>query len=921
MRSFFIFFFYTQLSKAVILVSFADASVGYADEQEQDKNRRSAIDSDSNRDPLGRHLKILQDWVTDSVSYDSGTTVRLKAKPVTVLQTLGFMLYCFMYIWFTYSASQVYWANALTSTVFQAIQTPNFVTINPLSGEISDLNHFATISTREDVMNFVQQVVPKVMYNSSGGTFAGAENPLKIWNSALPEVYPQLVINHWNIIVGRDKPVRISTRLAKMEQVGTMRVGSDSSLIKSETTKTTEPYMIDRGGGISPNLPEATTLGEILTSTTREVIGRRCLRPNAETVYAFGALGLPGSVEDNGWVCMLDVNANETQAIVDDMAGNDFISAQTATVVVDFVVYNGWADAFVYTAIIFGFQPDGSIHKEISTFTVRLELYGGWDDVPRVCAEVGVCIFTVLYLADTINKIFQPALKIIKRSRSKQQTCKEITMYCCRAVFTNLFDDPFLVIDLVSSIMTIVTMALWYGVVGLDLREFFFSEIPVWSSANAGEMQWKSDAAIIFEFYRAGRALRWFTRVCAINTLFLSARVCKYLQIFPRMCMLFTLFRRGIRDILFFIALMAVVLAGYAMAGHQLFGQELYEFSALTQSIIACFEMFLGTFDYSKMRSNNIIYYALPYLYSYMILFKYMMINMFFAILDKNFREEHLEFEEREKQRKKAARELRQGSSASLGGTKEALTFMARMKKMVYDITGKKAKPAAASPDSMGQHVEDDDMLTTNPSSLSDDLATGVSMGTLGSASITMSDDGEGAKDTGEDQHGDPVETSPEALRENLPKEHNWHYLPPEMQSWALDTAHGICKFVDDQAIKRRALLASKETAGQKKDLDAKMQEAETSIKEHKNNAKKTADELHAKLESKELTSLKEIHQDQESLAWYIMKREAELKKLESMKAQKEERFNKMKEAANALIKNGIIEEEDNGPGLPAITR
>merc|ERR1712080_571723 len=104
--------------------------------------------------------------------------------------------------------------------------------------------------------------------------------------------------------------------------------------------------------------------------------------------------------------------------------------------------------------------------------------------------------------------------------------------------------------------------------------------------------------------------------------------------------MLFTLFRRGIRDIGFFILLMFVVLVGYAMAGHQLFGQELWEFRQLGQSVVACFEMFLGTFNYQQFRKGDLLLTATCYMYSYMLLFKYMMINMFFAILDKSFREE-----------------------------------------------------------------------------------------------------------------------------------------------------------------------------------------------------------------------------------------------------------------------------------------
>merc|ERR1712217_3661 len=98
--------------------------------------------------------------------------------------------------------------------------------------------------------------------------------------------------------------------------------------------------------------------------------------------------------------------------------------------------------------------------------------------------------------------------------------------------------------------------------------------------------------------------------------------------------------------------------------------------------------------------------------------------------------------------------------------------------------------------------------------------------------------------------------------------------------------------------------------------------QAETELKTLRDNKKKEAEAVEKGKEeggyAKHLKDLKQIHQDQESLAWYIMKRESELKKLEAMKQTKEDRFNKMVQAAKSLINN---EEEEPGQGLPALTR
>jgi len=64
-------------------------------------------------------------------------------------------------------------------------------------------------------------------------------------------------------------------------------------------------------------------------------------------------------------------------------------------------------------------------------------------------------------------------------------------------------------------------------------------------------------------------------------------------------------------------------------------------------------------------------------------------------------------------------------------------------------------------------------------------------------------------------------------------------------------------------------------------------------------------------LSSRELRSLKAVHRDQESLAWYIMKRETELKKLEEARSVKMDRYEKMVNATQLLVAS---DESQPGP-------
>merc|ERR1719379_2764894 len=84
--------------------------------------------------------------------------------------------------------------------------------------------------------------------------------------------------------------------------------------------------------------------------------------------------------------------------------------------------------------------------------------------------------------------------------------------------------------------------------------------------------------------------------------------------------------------------------------------------------------------------------------------------------------------------------------------------------------------------------------------------------------------------------------------------------------------------------------------------LEMCLEDAETKIKDKRKRAHITQAEVRRELEANQLTLLGDIHQDQESLSWFIMKREAELKKLEQSKEVKQERIDQMVKAAKSLI-------------------
>merc|ERR1712008_398112 len=88
-------------------------------------------------------------------------------------------------------------------------------------------------------------------------------------------------------------------------------------------------------------------------------------------------------------------------------------------------------------------------------------------------------------------------------------------------------------------------------------------------------------------------------------------------------------------------------------------------------------------------------------------------------------------------------------------------------------------------------------------------------------------------------------------------------------------------------------------------DLDSSMRMAQEKLEKQLESKKEETKRMKTNLEEERLIVLKQIHQDQEALAWYIMKRESDLKRLETAKKKKHDRYEEVKQAAKSLINSG----------------
>jgi len=887
-----IFFFIMQrLSTAVVLASYGDACAEYSANKREEEKRKAATESDTNQQDIFMRcfrsvvLKRIKDVLPESPPEPETqeniymATDSFKRGPACL-----YFVFVVTYIGMTYMMTQIELSHTMMKTASTAVERPIFSTVLPVSNKISYNNNFSTVSTQNDVARYLLESLPFTMFNTSSGTFDGKPNPLLKYASALRsgEDYQQLVINNWNIVLGQ-KPVRISARYFALTEASET-IGEVKGVIKGDTSvrkmvSGEDPVQIDPYGIPRPSskFMEARTVEGIENNLTKQVLANRC---NYTAAY-----NAQNETDFNGWACMLSVDRAETMEILEEMYEKNFVNNQTAVIVVDFVLYNGYAEVFAYVSIVFGFQPDGSVTKDLHVFTVRLDLYHDALSWLRVLTEFICIVLTCFYFGKSAGTLLSSGSTKMRRgsehNSGKLGPFQKLFLFI-RGIIEHVLTNPFVIMDVMSCMLTLVSFGFWYGYVLGSLREdYYFQEFPTWNKGkcDAAGWSWCSDQDVMRLFGQIVSKLRVFVQVLSINTVFIFMRSLEYLVSFNRIKVIFNSFYRGLEDIMWFIVVLFVVLFGYLAGMNQLFGSNVDGLNSITNALRYCFEMFMGNFDYTELRAVAPVA-AIFFFFSFQVIFKFMLFNMFLAILDKNMREEDDDMLAAESKLK----EIRRAERALMYQDAEPTTMIQKLKLLIFPP--KTQAPSKGVGDTDAKTALTDNAAVANVTSQA--TATSGAEVTDGSGEPT----GVGTKD---------VQLVVEEISEATVKAQNWHKLPQEMRTWAIDTSITIDKFVTDFANKRLNAAAQKKKVDQSQ-LDQDLQDAETKIKDKRKKATVTQTEVKRELERDQLTSLKEIHQDQESLSWYIMKREAELKKLETTKQEKQKRIEQMVQAAKSLI-------------------
>jgi hypothetical protein len=169
------------------------------------------------------------------------------------------------------------------------------------------------------------------------------------------------------------------------------------------------------------------------------------------------------------------------------------------------------------------------------------------------------------------------------------------------AYFTGGFD----VLDLMSTLMMVVTLTLWWVFVIKALYQFNLSRLLfVYEDPRAdafiNKLQDPSgrdlqQAAKEFEHLdELSMLLTWYYSLNGINILVVIVRALHLMHFHPRLGVVTRSLVVALPDLFNFLLVGGVVFVGYVMMGHLLFGLTVERFASLADSMITCLEVIMG---------------------------------------------------------------------------------------------------------------------------------------------------------------------------------------------------------------------------------------------------------------------------------------------------------------------------------------
>eukprot|EP00026_Physarum_polycephalum_P003055 Phypoly_transcript_03064.p1 GENE.Phypoly_transcript_03064~~Phypoly_transcript_03064.p1 ORF type:complete len:770 (+),score=139.17 Phypoly_transcript_03064:132-2441(+) len=308
---------------------------------------------------------------------------------------------------------------------------------------------------------------------------------------------------------------------------------------------------------------------------------------------------IKGFWDTSGYVVDIPLDDNFSTN-VNDLVFNEFWGYPTRAVVISMVtVAPNYHDKATVLYMLAEFTAGGQINPYVTTRTFRVNMYISTMDDFRIFLEIVFALFVIYYIVTLIFGL----IVNIRVGRWKE------------FVF-----DLWNIIETVNLILYVVSIVQYLSYLTADRSSVDFT---------------RSDYIVEME-HLASQAVQFY-QISAINILLSALKTFKYLQLSPRLYVLWETMHEARVDLATYMVMFLIILFGFLFFGWLTFGPDISQFNGFANCLGTLWQFLIGNPpDYDQLAASNRVlgpvYYALFTIFVFFIL-----VNMFVAIVSNSF--------------------------------------------------------------------------------------------------------------------------------------------------------------------------------------------------------------------------------------------------------------------------------------------
>jgi len=349
---------------------------------------------------------------------------------------------------------------------------------------------------------------------------------------------------------------------------------------------------------------------------------------NSGRNYTYSESG--GYLGNGGYIMYWPLNhdelANECNAFTDD----GVVGPDTWLFAAEFISYEPSSNVHLYNAVTLSLLETGLFFRKMWSYPLHFITLSSATSIKILILEaifvLFLCYYMICFIVEIVGKwrdysawitseqVYFTNLEIYQRN----QKCPEIIRQL-KFVWSiyRIFDILFFAFAITSIVYWIKYMVITQGV----LRPFPYDH-TVFDYHN--------------ELRKAADTQMMYINFSALSLITCAIRLIEYLQYAGNMSILTSALGNAMEDILYFVIIFASLMMGFAGMSHIAFSEIDVNFSTLADAWISCFTMIMGEFDMNAVLISDRVSGTF-FIFVFLILFSYILLNIFLAILEINF--------------------------------------------------------------------------------------------------------------------------------------------------------------------------------------------------------------------------------------------------------------------------------------------